>query len=75
MEVSGELPAPAALPPGNISLSPLNKRQCRSHSRYGAVGEEQVSAPDGNRAPILRLLTVLTELFRLLNHQIVKLLI
>jgi hypothetical protein len=41
MEVSGQLHAPAALPPGKSPWYPLDRRLCGPQSRSGRGGEEK----------------------------------
>jgi hypothetical protein len=45
MEVSGQLHAPAALPPGKEPWYPLVRRLAGPHSRSGRGGEEKNSQP------------------------------
>jgi hypothetical protein len=53
MEVSGQLHAPATLPPGNSPWYPLDRRLCESQSRSERGGEEKkFPAPAGNRTPV-----------------------
>jgi hypothetical protein len=45
MEVSGQLHAPAALPPGKETLVPMDRRLGGPQSRSGRGGEEKNSQP------------------------------
>jgi hypothetical protein len=45
MEVSGQLHAPAALPPGKQPLEPIGKESGWAPERYGHGGEEKNSEP------------------------------
>jgi hypothetical protein len=45
MEVSGQLHAPAALPPGKEPWYPLGRRLYGPQSRFGRGGEEKNSQP------------------------------
>jgi hypothetical protein len=45
MEVSGQLHAPAALPPGKEPLVPIDRRLGGPESRSGHGGEEKNSQP------------------------------
>jgi len=54
MEVSGQVHATSALPPGKNLQYPLDRKLGGPHSRSGRGGEEKkVSAPDGNRALVV----------------------
>jgi hypothetical protein len=68
MEVSGQLHAPAALPPGKSSCYPLDGRLVGPHSRSGHDGEEKKCQPlPGFEPPIIQPVThpCTTELSRL----------
>jgi hypothetical protein len=69
MEVSGQLHAPAALPPGKQTLVHIGRRLGGPQSRSGCGGEEKNSQPvPGFESPIIQPLAqrCTTELFRLL---------
>jgi hypothetical protein len=51
MEVSGQLQAPAALPPEKEPRYPLDKRLGWPQSLYESYGEEKNLASAGNRTP------------------------
>jgi hypothetical protein len=52
MEVSGQLHAPAALPPGKEAPIPLDRTLGGPQSLSGRCGEEKTLAPTGTRTPI-----------------------
>jgi hypothetical protein len=55
MEVSGQLHAPVALPPGNVPLYPFDRRLGELQSRSGRGGEEKYSQPlPGLEPPIIQ---------------------
>jgi hypothetical protein len=55
MEVSGQLHAPVALPPGKQPLYPLARRLDGPQSRSGGGGEEKNSQPlSGLETPIIQ---------------------
>jgi hypothetical protein len=49
MEVSGQLQAPAALPPVKEPPIPLDRKLSGPQSRYGQCGEVQILDPTGTR--------------------------
>jgi hypothetical protein len=49
--VSGQLHAPAALPPGKEPRYPLDRRLGGPQSRSGRFGEEKILDPTGTRTP------------------------
>jgi hypothetical protein len=51
LEVSGQVDAPAALPPGKEPWYPLDRRLGGPQSRSGQRGEEQILDPTGTRIP------------------------
>jgi hypothetical protein len=51
MEVSGQLDAPAALPPGKSPPYPLYRRLGGPQSRSGQHGEVKILYPTGTRTP------------------------
>jgi hypothetical protein len=53
MEVSGQLHAPAAFPPGKNPLVPLYRRLGGPQSRSGRCGEEKNSQPLPGFEPLL----------------------
>jgi hypothetical protein len=55
MEVSGQLHAPAALPPGKEFRHALDKELCVPQSRYGLWGEQKNLAPDGSLTQAVQL--------------------
>jgi hypothetical protein len=58
MKVSGKLHAPAALPSGNLSLTPLDRRLGGTQSRSRRGGEEKNSQPlPGLEPPIIQTVT------------------
>jgi hypothetical protein len=70
MEVSGQLHAPAALPPGKETLLPICRRLGGPQSRSGYGGEEKNSHPlPGLETPIIQPVaqSYTTELARLLQ--------
>jgi hypothetical protein len=54
MEVSGQLHAPAALPPGKSLRYPSNKRRGEPQSRSGLHVEEKILDPTGTSTPTPR---------------------
>jgi hypothetical protein len=51
MEVSGQLHAPAALPPGKEPWYPVDRRLGRPQNLSGRHGEEKNLAPTGTQTP------------------------
>jgi hypothetical protein len=54
MERSGQLYAPAALPPGKEPRYPLDKRLGGPQSRFGRCGEQKSLALARNRTPAVQ---------------------
>jgi hypothetical protein len=53
LEVSGQLYAPAALPPGKSPRYPLNTRLGAPQSRSGRRGDDKIYDPSWTRSPTL----------------------